>query len=257
MLKRGIVCFLVAVICASVAAPAFAAPIPDQLSIQVWPEYNDNQVLLMESVKYPADTPLPIEVKMAIPKGAKVTWAGELLGGDASQDIQATPKITPKDDYDEVAFTLTKARAAQVEAGWSGLTIKDQDRSLTLKWVQRYESKTTEFGLKAPSQSTEVNMSPAPAKQGKSQDGLQGYFTAPQSLAVGQAQDFVVSYKRSVTGPSVSQQPAQQTGAPGGASQPAAGGSDSTVTIIIVGAAVAVVFYAVYAQNQKRKQEEE
>ncbi|MCL5292000.1 MAG: hypothetical protein M1548_05655 [Actinobacteria bacterium] len=189
---------------------ATGAPIPNELEVQFWPEYDDNQVLFMETVQFPSDTPLPVEVKMAMPKGASVIWTGEILGGPTSQDIQAQPTINDKGDYDEAVFTLTKSRIAQLEARWNGLKTSGDERSLLYDWIQRYEAKQTKFTLKAPSQSTDVKMTPASQTQGSSPDNLNNYSTAPLPLAVGQKQTIDIKYKRSITGPSVTKQQQQQ-----------------------------------------------
>lgn len=234
-----------------------ADPIPEGHRVSVWPEYNDNQALFMQGVFYAPTTPLPIEVKMAIPKGASVVWAGELAGtGDPAQDVQATPKINPKADYDEVVFTLTKHRAAQVEAKLLNAFVKNgQERNLTLNWTQQYPTKETVFMFRAPSQTSDIKMN-IPENPASVSQKAQGYYeTQPMVLAVGQKQVFNVTYKRSTDVPTANDLSAQaqqgQTGQQQGAPAAPAGGGSSNVALILLGAiGVAVVAFVLYTKSK-------
>lgn len=199
-------------------ATAYAAnPVPDNLLISLWPEYSSSQVFFMQQIKLPADTPLPATVRFAFPLGLEMRWTGEILGTDVSKDIPATPVITHKDGYDEVAFTLTKSRVAQAEAMWNGLISEGNNRTVTLDYVQRYETKTTTFEYLQPSDSSAVVMSPASITTRQSPEGLTYHLSSPKVLAVGQTEAFKVTYTRTVTTPSVSEDAANQTAAQAGA----------------------------------------
>lgn len=251
-----LITILVGVLAAQAAA---AAVVPDRLNLEFWPEYDNGQVLFIGAVEYPANIPLPIEVKVAVPKGANVTWSGEITGGPPSQDINVTPKVNPQADYDEVVFTLSKTRKGQVEAIWSGLKINGQDRSINWDWVQRYEAKQVQFGFKAPSKSSSVTMTPASAQVLKGQDKLDYYASAPLSLPVGGKQTFSVAYKRSAVGPSITPQQQQQQfqgGAPGGTAAGSSGKSSSDILIyMFLLLTVGAVVFAVYNNKKKNARE--
>jgi hypothetical protein len=172
----------------------------------------------MQQVELPATTPLPATVRFAFPSGVQVQWTGEILGTDISQDIQATPNVTKKDGYDEVAITLTKSRIGQAEAVWNGLKIDGKNRSMTLEWIQRYESNTTTFEFQQPSQASDVVMAPQAAGNKKSAEGFTVYDTAPKQISVGETATFKVSYTRAVNTPSVSDATSTEEQAPTGQS---------------------------------------
>lgn len=228
-----------------------AEPVPDRLYVRVWPEYQDSQVSFLTAVQFAPTTPLPINVKVAIPKGATITWAGEILGGKAEDDIQAMPKMVPKDGYDEVTFTLTRARIGQVETTWPGLKAEGDNRSVNIDWVQRYEAKDTVFELREPSQATELKISPLASDSGTGPDGARFYSTAPIKLDVGQKQTFSVTYKRSITGPSQGAgQPAPTQG-----QQPQAGvanSSTSAATVVLIMFMATVIVFVVYMQRKSQ-----
>ncbi|MDP2211776.1 MAG: hypothetical protein Q8J63_08575 [Candidatus Aquicultor sp.] len=246
-MNKTLILFLIVMMAVFAVTPAaaLAAPIPDELHISLWPEYDDNQVLFLEGVRFSDNTPLPIEVKMAVPKGMTVIWVGELLGGEAAQDVEATHKTNPKDDYDEVVFTLTKSRIGQLEAQWAGLKVDGKARELNLEWVQRYGAKQVTFDFRVPTQTSDVKMSPPASTPGGSTKGEEFISVAPMKLAVGQKQNFTITYQRSTNAPSVSEQPAQQQpGTPAGKST-----TSSAAIAIIVFAVIAVAMLTVYKMH--------
>lgn len=180
-----------------------ADAVPNSLLVSLWPEYTNNQVFFMQRVELAGNEPLPATVRFSFPLDAQVEWAGEILGADVSKDIQATPTVTQKDGYQEVAITLTKSRIGQVETNWNGLKIDGQNRSLALDWTQRYDSRTTTFEFIQPSKSSNVVITPQPTGNRKSSEGFTLYETAPKRIPVGQTATFSATYKRSVTAPSV------------------------------------------------------
>jgi hypothetical protein len=199
-------------------ASAFAAePIPTNLLISLWPEYSNNQIFFMQQIELSKTEALPATVRFAFPLGVQMQWTGEIMGSDTTKDIQATPVITQKDGYQEVAITLTKSRTAQAEAIWDGLKINGKERSITLAWTQRYESLTTTFEFLEPSKASKISMTPPEADTRKSADGYTYHLSAPKVIAVGQTMQFDVTYNRSITTPTTGEATAgaaaTQTGA--------------------------------------------
>lgn len=196
------VIFLLLVLAFPATASA-ADAVPNSLLVSLWPEYNNNQVFFMQRVELAGNEPLPATVRFSFPSGAQVQWTGEVLGEDVSKDIQATPTVTQKDGYQEVAITLTKSRIGQVETNWNGLKIDGQNRSMVLDWTQRYDTRLTTFEFQQPSQSSDIVMTPQPTGNRKSSEGFTLYQAAPKRIPVGQTATFSITYKRSVTTPSV------------------------------------------------------
>ncbi len=234
-MRRAILVGLtVALLTLLLPATALAATAINQLHVQIWPEEQAGSTLLLVSAVYPANMKLPQPVKLALPKGAQVQWAGEVFGGkDAAKDLEARYKLNPKKDYDEITFTLTKARIAQVEASIAPVTSDGTKRSLSLNWVQAYPSGTVDFAFKTPAGSTGAYMNPPVAYQDKDSDGLQYYGSGPMSIPVGKTQQVTISYNQ---------------GAAGGS---AASNSNLTLGILVLvigGGGIGLVLY-----NQARK----
>ncbi len=252
------------------AGPAYGAsatPVPDRQDIQFWPEYEDSNIVFLQTISFPKNTPLPIPVKMAVPDGAKVYWAGEITGGPAAQDITIKPSIVSKRDYQEVTFTLNRSRIAQVEAKLYGLKITGQKRVLAINWFQAYPARQTYFQVKAPTQSSGFKMSPAYKSADTSPENLRNYTSAPLRLPVGQKRVFRMVYQRSTTGPSatgpsVTQQPGQQQpgqtqgGLPGGqqaapgATPGGAPATGNTVIYLLIALIAGGIAYTVYQRRE-------
>ncbi len=236
---------LAAIVCVGVlagAAAVQAAPTPGKVHIQLWPEYDDTQVLLLEVVEYPASVRYPISAKAAVPKGVKIEWVGQVTGSGTSSDVEATYRVNPKKDYDEVAFTLTKSRIGQIEARWSGLRPNGSDRTIVFPWVQRYPAGKIDFGVKAPSRSSNVRMNLPVAYSNKDELGLVSYGSAPISLAVGRGKDFTVSYRRDASGPSVDAKGRLSAGT----ASTGTSGNDVSLALfiaIVAGVVIAVIIY--------------
>lgn len=56
--------------------------------VQVAPEVTAGQAALIVAVQLPPNTKLPAMVRIPVPQRAVPTWAGEILGGDPTQDPQ-------------------------------------------------------------------------------------------------------------------------------------------------------------------------
>lgn len=95
---------------------ALAAPALPWESVSLNLSTDADTPLLMVSGKLPESTPLPATIVLAVPAGAEVQWAGEVLGGDPSDDPTAQPTKTTKGGQDLYTFTLTKSHIAQIEA---------------------------------------------------------------------------------------------------------------------------------------------
>ena len=96
--------------------PAFAAaPVVPWASIAFNGSADTNTPVLIVSGTLPATTKLPAVVEVATPAGSTLQWAGEILGGDASKDIEVKPTKTSRDGLDIYTFTMSKALTAQVE----------------------------------------------------------------------------------------------------------------------------------------------
>ncbi|MHB9002919.1 MAG: heavy-metal-associated domain-containing protein [Coriobacteriia bacterium] len=105
---------------------AFAATATaERVDIQVDPT-DAAGALYIVTATLPAGTPLPATVRLSMPQGATVAWAGEVLGGPLEDDPTVQPVIEHGDNgYDVVSLTLSKALRGQLELTVPGLLVQD------------------------------------------------------------------------------------------------------------------------------------
>jgi len=79
------------------------------------------------------ETPLPVDVEIAVPKGSPVFWMGEVLGGDVSQDVQLPQdKKRTEGNFDIYSATLTRAHDLWIEYYLFGSPFKQEGNQGTV-----------------------------------------------------------------------------------------------------------------------------
>ncbi len=133
-----------------IAAPAFAAP-ESWESVDVTAKTEDSGSLLLVSGALPEDAKLPAEVSLAVPAGAQLIWAGEILGGPAENDPAVEPTKVTKGDSDIYSFTLTKARRGQLELAVPAVAAFDGSAyAAALKWTSSEPVPTVRLSVQVP-----------------------------------------------------------------------------------------------------------
>ena len=133
-----------------IAAPALAAPVSWE-SVDVIAKTEGSGSLLLVSGALPQDAKLPAEVSLAVPAGAQMIWAGEILGGPAENDPAVEPTKVTKGDSDIYSFTLTKARRGQVEVSVPAVAALDGSAyAAALKWTSSEPVPTVRLSVQVP-----------------------------------------------------------------------------------------------------------
>lgn len=93
---------------------ALAAPATfSSVEVAVHPEQTG--AVMIVSGTLAEDVALPAEVELAAPAGARLQWAGEILGGAPDADPNVDYKVTTRDGVDVYSFTMKSSRTAQLE----------------------------------------------------------------------------------------------------------------------------------------------
>jgi hypothetical protein len=176
---------------ASPSDTATPAPLVEgPFSVQIGPNQDPGQpgkLIVIMSINLPSDVSLPARVRIPIPPGAMVTWAGEVLGGDVSADPQRT--YTVHDGVggaQYVEFTMTQSRRGQVDTVAGPLTVKGADVSAKMSFVQSVPSTSTEFAVRIPANASNVKIDPAPSGSPETNSsGESLYYVGTQTLPIG------------------------------------------------------------------------
>ncbi|HET6350582.1 MAG TPA: hypothetical protein VFG89_00415 [Coriobacteriia bacterium] len=105
-----------AVLALSLVLPAAALAAPATFSsveVAVHPEQTG--AVMIVSGTLAEDVALPAEVELAVPAGARLQWAGEILGGSPDADPSVDYKVETRDGLDVYSFSMKSSRTAQLE----------------------------------------------------------------------------------------------------------------------------------------------
>lgn len=240
--SRALRALVLVVAAAMLALPAaaFAAPAPvAQYDVRTILQQDGSRAMLA-AVELAPDAKLPAEVSVNVPKGAKVDWAGEILGGDLAQDptVQYTTKSGA--EFDTLTFTLTKAKRGQVELLYPAGSTKAGDvTKATLDYAPAQAAPRVGLSIEVPADA-KVGSVPADLKKQPTQ-GSSFYTKDFQNVAAGQKLQVAVEY----TGGSVPQPQAAPAQGQPGAAAPQTGGSSSMsplIAVLALGAILAATF---------------
>lgn len=116
------------------ATPVLAKPVSFE-TFEVTLHEESGRSILIVTGTLPEGTPLPADVVLTAPQGWQLQWAGEILGGDLSDDISANPRKSSASSGDAYAFTLTKSQTAQIEVmGPASTTFDGTTYRAQLSW---------------------------------------------------------------------------------------------------------------------------
>ena len=222
------VALLVPVSAFAATAPAAGGPI----DVQAW---NDNGTLVVvTALTIPETTKLPTTVRIPIPAGSQVQWAGEVLGGDPAADPARTYAIKKSPVGGEYAeFTVESTRSAQVDTNLSVVQTTGTTTSAAFDWVQSVSSPVVSISLRAPAGATNVVLAPKPTSSPEFNSAGEALYSGdPLVLKPGSTTHVALSYTAA--------------GAGTGGSAKSAGGSSSLIyfliaTLVVVAGILVVV----------------
>ena len=133
----------------SPAAPT--APVATGVTeVQFWMAAKPSEAVAIVSLSVPESVQLPATVRLPLVEGMIVDWAGEISGGDASQDIQRA-HVTKKGSGGSYAeFVLSEFRTAQVDLSGKAHTQQGDEISAVFEFVQSTVSSETVISVRTP-----------------------------------------------------------------------------------------------------------
>ncbi len=180
------------------ASVAMAASVLPSYDVQLWvgaDESNPDAVVLIAGVRVPDDIPLPMTVRVPLPDGVRLTWAGEILGGDPSADIQRETTIVAGGGGRAVEFTLFESRDGQVEGFWMPLERSGAAKRAKARWVQVVPTDRVDFSVRLPPGAGDVSIIPMPPGAPQQNERGERLFTLPSKpLGLGEAYELEFSF---------------------------------------------------------------
>ena len=208
------------------------------IDVQWWMEAEPGKAIAIVSTTIAPSVSLPVRVRLPIPPGMSVDWAGEVSGADATQDIQRQFSVGQGDGAQYAEFEVSTYRAAQIDLSGIPLTADGNGVTASLEFVQSVPSEETAFTVRLPAGATDAKIEPAPqGSPSTNQDGETLYTLPVAQPKLGESSLTQVSYRT-------------PSGTPAPAS-PAAQRSSQLIAVLVALAVAALAVLAVVVRRQR------
>jgi len=178
---------------AGASAPVASGP----LEVQVWPEEVPGGAVIIIATELEESVKLPATVRLPLPEGLNVDWAGEISPSDPASDVARTYTVRDATDGRYVEFEVSEFREAQIDLSSLALDTSGDTLKATLRFVQSTPASETGFSVRIPA-GAELKRS-EPKAEGRPSTNAAGeslYALESQSLAVGDELDVAIEYRR-------------------------------------------------------------
>jgi len=208
----------------------------DELTVDLWPDYDRRQVLVLLTGFLPTDAPLPATVTIPIPPGVELNAVARIgEGGAMFSDVEY-------DDSVPGMLTFTTPDPSFRIEYYMPYVADGNDRSFTFSWQSDTAIDSFLTSVQQPSLANEISLSPKAEEVTSGGDGLTYHEVTPMSLAPGEAFELAVSYtliQDQLTAEILSPQEVPLVGSESGEST--IGGNASEFNWLVVAGAAALI----------------
>jgi hypothetical protein len=182
----------------SASAAATAPLATGRFGVQIGPDETQGVLVLIVGVTLDVSVKLPARVRIPVPPGSQVAWAGEVLGNNPSGDKPRDYTLGGGDGGAQYAeFTLTESHQAQIDAIATPLTKSGGVLAGAATYVQSVPSTSTAFAVRMPVGAKDVKIEPAPLGVPDFNDAGESLYTlGEKSLATGSKLAVTVKYSK-------------------------------------------------------------
>jgi hypothetical protein len=180
------------------AVHSAAEPKLDSLHIELWSEYDQSSMLIINEFVVSQSTPLPASVTLRFPKdGNLVNVAEEKDDGKLYNTAFSAP--AEQGDWQTVTINVDSYRPHRIEY-YQPLTRQGNKREFKYKWFGDYYVKQLDVTILIPADSTDLITSPVLQSTSTSKDGLLTLGTVTKNeMKVMNSFQFDLQYQRTTT----------------------------------------------------------
>jgi hypothetical protein len=166
------------------------------LQIQIWPEYDKPEVLVIYRIILDPGTKLPARIAVSIPiaSGEPNSVAFRDPADGNLYNLQYS--LMNKDDRVKVLFDAT-AYEIQFEYYDPGLTKTETNREYRFSWVDEFDVNELSFQVQQPLHATQMSIQPSMTKSFIGDDGITYFTSNAGSVTAGTTISIVVKYQKS------------------------------------------------------------
>jgi hypothetical protein len=180
---------------ASAALGAEAAA-PAEMDVQMWPGAQAGQVVVIVSQRLPESAQLPATVRLPVPAGMNVDWAGEIAGADASQDPTRPYTLKQGEGGQYAELEISESRQAQIELSGIPLSVEGSVFTAVVEYVQSVPSQAVGFSVRLPNGAAAQSIEPLPVGEPDRNEVGETLYTLPsKNLKPGESIRLSASYQ--------------------------------------------------------------
>ena len=197
-------CFWLILSSAGLTAAQSSTPEIAQVLVELWPEYDRPEVLVLYQVRLTPETPLPTEVTFRLPP--YITEMHVVAVEENGQLFEAPPEIfSLRQDADAAWLTLSISTPNFQFEYYDPLILSQQaqTRTLDFTFAAPYDVDLAIFQIQEPAASQNFVLNPAAQNSFIGNDGLKYSSVERLEMAVGDMASLAATYQRDTTALSV------------------------------------------------------
>lgn len=197
--------FIFIVLCLAFLGPIMAGAARAQgllslssLEVDLWPEYDRPEMLVIYRITLPANITLPVDLSLRIPAAAGEPSAVAVVqpSSTGEKSLFTIPyERTVSGDWGEINLTATMPEL-QLEYYDPGLVRQGAARQFEFNWPGDYAVEALSVQVQQPVGARELSISPASGSGVTGQDGLLYYNKQVGSLTAGQTFSLSINYQK-------------------------------------------------------------
>ena len=191
-MKRTLFLLLLLLLLPNTVAQAQTAVTLQSLEVELWPDYDNEAVLVLLTGTLPASTPLPATLTFPLPDGADFNVVARITPDNVMTDQGMTPQV----GENQVTFTTSESRF-RVEY-YQPYIASNTQRAFTFSWQSDIAVEQMNVTIQQPIAATDVSVIPEPTSVSQGQDGLTYHVLPNQAVAAGDTYSVEVDYTMSV-----------------------------------------------------------
>ncbi|MBT3187851.1 MAG: hypothetical protein HN736_00835 [Anaerolineae bacterium] len=181
----------------------------NELSVQLWPEYDRSDMLVMYSFSLAEDTPLPTELRVRVPANAEVNAVAK-LSADTMLTVPYDPPIR-EGDWMIITLVIDELTAYRVEY-YTPLEKNGGTRNFSFLWESDYDVNALFLEFQEPPSATNLALTPVFSNATPLPEGMTYHTLAINGVEANKAFTLSLSYEKNNDNFTVSSMPVEVGG---------------------------------------------